>query len=168
MSDRSDNALPARLWALILLMPGSASFLGMLAKDYLAVRWLAPVPGDAVIAWGTMGASIVSILSAMFFLAVQIVIVGRIYRIDIFPITTIWRSPEAGTPLMRSASSVALVAATTGVALALWAESLVFAGGVSKVGFATFLVATAGLAGLIIAPMIMRGERAGTGRKALS
>lgn len=165
MSDRPDNALPNRVWALILLIPGLASFLGMLAKDYMAIRWLAPVSGDAVSAWGPIVASIVT---AMFFLVVQMVIVGRIYRIDIFPITTTWRSPEAGTPSIKSASSVALVAAITGIALALWVEPLVFAGRVSKVGFATFLVATACLAGLIVVPMIIRGERARTDRQAVS
>lgn len=167
MSDRRENALPARVWALVLLLPALASFLGMLAKDYLAIRMLAPVSGDTVSVLGTMVAPMVmSILMAMLFLAVQIAIVGWIYRIGIFPITTTWRSADVDRPSIRTASTFTLMGVTIGIAFALWVEPFVFAGNVPWAGFTSFMVASALLAGLFVAPMIIRGERASTDREA--
>lgn len=163
MSDKPENAETVRFWALILVLPALAAFLGMLAKFHLHIRLLALASGDTQGVWAGMAAPMVmSLLIAMLFLAVQMAVVGRIYRIAIFPVRFTWRSSVADKPLIQSASSVALVAVTAGIALALWAAPFVVPGKTHWAGFTTFLVATAILAGLIVAPMIVHGERSST------
>ena len=169
MSDKPENARTARFWALVLLLPALASFLGMLGRIYLNVRWPALASSDTEGVWADMVAPMVmSTVIVMFFLAVQMSVVGKIYRIGIFPIRFTWRASNLDRPLIQTACSAALLAATAGIALALWVAPFVVPGETSWVGFTTFMVATAGLAGLIIAPMIVRGERARPGRAANS
>lgn len=156
------ESMNARLWALILLLPALTAFIGMLANILLYVRWLAPAAGATESDWSKYVAPIaMGEVMAILIITLQMIIIARTFRIDVFPITYSFRTTDIESPLTQIACVVACAAVAAGAAVAnLWVAPFLVAGQpYSGAGIIGFMVVTCMAAAMLIAPMIVHGER---------
>jgi hypothetical protein len=162
MADQPDSLESARFRAFILLMPAVPAFLGMLAEIHLNQRWLAFASVGTASLWvDTIMPAAMGTLLALPIVAAQVAVVGLTYRIGVFPLT--WRVAERDVRWRL----VGFLAAAAGTLATVWAAPLLVDGRASGAGPNAFLVATFLFTFFLVAPAIIRGERARVGGMAL-